>query len=226
MLDALRPTRGCLLLITALTAVTAAAHEGEEAASFAGQSVKVEYGLNAGSGWTVLNSRTVTVGSGAEISNWVLSTTQAGGTNAWSVDFGDDSVSFRYVGSADFMFFGSPPLIGFRILDYSDHLTSFESVAVTNTAYVPMRPGKLIEGFYPATDLTFDANSIYVNLWNSMYHHHAMPGMGDPYRDLIALEVGFANAVPEPGTYAMLAVGLGTLWAARRRRSTRRADRS
>jgi hypothetical protein len=226
MLDALRLTRGCLLLATGLTAATAAAREGPEAASFLGQSVKLEYGLNAGAGWTALNSQTVTVGPGAEISNWILSTTQTGGTNAWSIDFGADSVSFRYVGTADFMFFGSPPVIGFRILDYTDHLTSFESVAVINTTYVPMTQGNLIEGFYPPTDLTFEEDSIYVNLWNSMYHHHVMPGMGDPYRDLIALEVGFANAVPESGTYLMLAVGLGTLWVARRRHPAGRADAS
>ena len=49
-----------------------------------------------------------------------------------------------------------------------------------------------------------------------------MPGMGDPFRDTIALSVNFQAApVPEPETYAMLLAGLGLMGAVvRRRRAT------
>lgn len=187
---------------------------------FDGHEVTVEYGvdLGLGTGWQSLDSRAVAGGAGLEIGNWVVATTQAGTSVAWDVDFEGHDVLFRYVGTADFMNFGSPPLMGFRVVDASGMLWPITGALVTNTGYVADTPGNLIEGYDPAGDLTFDADHFYVNLNQSMYHHHAMPGMGDPYRDLIAVRVELASPAPEPQDWALLLAGLGLVgWRARRR---------
>ena len=77
-----------------------------------------------------------------------------------------------------------------------------------------------LKGFR-ASQITFDANNIYVNLNNAMWHQTPMASMGDPYRDHIALSVNFAPAVPEPETYAMFLAGIGLMCAVLRRRRTR-----
>ncbi len=118
----------------------------------------------------------------------------------------------RYVGTGDFMNAGFPPFIGFRISDRYNQLEPIESVSIANTTYQPNTQGNLIEDFVPGTDLTLDGeNSVYVNLWNSMYHHHAMGSMGDRYRDLIAVTLKFAHEpkpVLEPGTWVLALAGL------------------
>lgn len=207
-------------IISALVAATCALGFATGAqASLNGESLTVEYGvdLGLGAGWQALSSQVLTVGAGTELSNWVLSTS-GGKTVAWDIDVGADSVVFKYVGSGDFMNFGSPSKLGFRITDAANTLPNITGTSVTNTAYVAGVHGNLIEGFTPATALSFDANSIYVNLNESMYHHVAMPGMGDPFRDQINLNVNLA-AVPEPQSWMMLLGGLGLVGMAWRKKA-------
>lgn len=207
-------------IITALVAATCSLGFAAVAqASLKGETVTVEYGvdLGLGAGWQALSSQVLNVGVGTEVSNWVLSTS-GGKTVAWDIDASDTSVVFKYVGSGDFMNFGSPSKLGFRITDAANTLTDITAVSVGNTAYVAGVHGNLIEGFVPASALSFDANSIYVNLNESMYHHVAMPGMGDPFRDQINLNVSLA-AVPEPQSWMMLLGGLGLVGLAWRKKA-------
>ena len=98
-------------------------------------------------------------------------------------------------------------------------------VSIANTAYTPSTFGNLIAGFGPS-NLTFDANNIYVNLNTSMWHDLApVPGqMGDTFRDKISVTVDFhAAPIPEPETYAMLLAGLGLMGAVVRRRKLRQS---
>ena len=191
-------TASCLACL-ALSSPSAHAH-----GSLNGQTLTLEYGVDFGSGFTTLSSRTITVGSGLEVSGWSLSTSK---DIRWDIDFNGADIAFTYVGNDDFMNVGAFAMQG-------------EDVAVTNTAYVPNTRGNLIEGFSPGSALSFSANLISVNLNESMYHHHAMTGMGDPMRDAIRLHVGLAEAtpaVPEPSTWLMLGAGLAGLGLMRKR---------
>lgn len=201
----------CLACL-ALSSPSAHAH-----GSLNGQTLTLEYGIDFGSGFTTLSSRTITVGSGLEVSGWSLSTSK---DIRWDIDFNGADIAFTYVGNDDFMNVGAFAMQGFRIRDIAGSLPDIEDVAVTNTAYVPNTRGNLIEGFSPGSALSFSANLISVNLNESMYHHHAMTGMGDPMRDAIRLHVGLAEAtpaVPEPSTWLMLGAGLAGLGLMRKR---------
>ncbi len=209
--------------ITTLAAVTTlACTQGAIAATgtLDGHTLTIEYGadLGLGSGWQAVKSQTFVVGSGVEVQNWALDSKK---TVLWNIDASDASLVFTYVGSGDFMNYGSPDVLGFRVIDSTASLPSFAGVSVTNTAYVANAHGNLLEGFDPVTALTFDANNIVVNINSSMYHHVAMPGMGDPLRDAIALNLQFAAAVPEPSTYVLTACGLLALAGLSRRKPTR-----
>lgn len=179
-----------------------------------GHTLTLQYGLDLGTGWQSIKTVDFTVGSGVEVPSFVLAS-NAGGTTAWSLDAGGNSIKLSYIGTADFMNYGSPQMLGFRLIDRNGTLGSINGVTVTNTVYVPQAAGNLIEGFDPGSALSFDADNIYVNLNAAMYHHHAMPGMGDPLRDSIVLSVN-AAAVPEPQTWALMLGGLA-LAALRRR---------
>jgi hypothetical protein len=116
---------------------------------------------------------------------------------------------------------GNPAFIGFKISDVGNHFADITGASVTNTAYVPSTYGNLVEGFTPS-QVSFDADNIYINLSTSMWHSTPMASMGDPYRDKIILAVDFVAApVPEPGTYAMLLAGLGLMGAVVRKRGMR-----
>lgn len=182
-----------------------------------GRTLTVEYGLDAGTGWQAIKSQTFTVGSGREVSNWSIDSKN---TIQWHIDVSGNDVVFTYVGSGDFMNFGSPEKLGFRLVDAQDQVPDILGVKVTNTAYVPNAQGNLLEGFDPATALSFDTNQVYVNLNASMYHHHAMPGMGDPLRDTIALRLN-VSAVPEAATWVQMATGLLVFGAFARRQRGR-----
>lgn len=170
--------------------------------SLDGEALLIEYGIDFGSGFTALSSRTVTVGSGLEVSGWSLSSTK---DIRWDIDFSGGDIALTYVGNDDFMNVGTFAMQGFRV---SNVPLEIEDATVTNTTYVPNVQGNLIEGFDPATALSFTARSVSVNLNESMYHHHAMTGMGDPVRDAIKLHLHLAPAVPEPEAWSMAAVGL------------------
>jgi hypothetical protein len=142
----------------------------------------------------------------ANLAGWQLDTTGTGLTLTWNK-------------AEQFMNSGSPAFIGFKISDTGNHLADILGASVTNAAYVPLTYGNLVEGFTPS-QVSFDANNIYINLNTAMWHEAPMASMGDPYRDKIALSVDFAAApVPEPETYAMLLAGLGLMGAMVRRRS-------
>lgn len=146
----------------------------------------------------------------------------------WQVNFAGSNVTFVYTGGADWMNYGNPKFNGIRIRDASGALPSILGVTVTSPLIGTNSPvvgprGFLLEGFNPATDLRFDGDSIYVNLANGMWHGEVMGSMGCPRCDTIALSVAFqppAPPVPEPSTYALMAVGLGVAaWGTRRHRS-------
>lgn len=190
--------RNTLLALTLGACVSIATAHG----SLDGETLLIEYGIDFGSGFTALSSRTVTVGSGLEVSGWSLSSTK---DIRWDIDFSGGDIALTYVGNDDFMNVGTFAMQGFRV---SNVPLEIEDVAVTNTTYVSNVQGNLIEGFDPATALSFTASTVSVNLNESMYHHHAMTGMGDPVRDAIKLHLHLAPAVPEPESWAMAAVGM------------------
>jgi len=205
---------GTMLVGVALaaSALVANAHEGLD-----GHKFRVDYGLDLGlgTGFQALSGVDV-VGEGSAAALTVSA------TNSWSISADASTVFLTYTGSGDFMNFGSPPFIGFRIADQYSQLEPIVSATVVNTTYVQNQQGNLLEGFVPATDLTRpNSDTVLVNLWNSMYHHEVMASMGDPTRDLIAVQVNFAP-VPEPGTYAMMGVGLLGIGFAARRAQRRR----
>jgi hypothetical protein len=177
-----------------------------------GHTFRVDYGvdLGLGTGFQALVGLDV-VGEGA------AGTLTISSTNSWSILADASTVFLRYTGSGDFMNAGTPSFIGFRISDQHAQLEPIIGATVVNTTYVQNQQGNLLEGFAPATDLTRPtADAVMANLWHSMYHHHPMGSMGDPTRDLIAIQVNLAP-VPEPGTYAMMGAGLlGIGFAARR----------
>lgn len=212
-MNAIRFTFTTLVTAAALACAQGAMAQGP----LDGHTLTIEYGadLGLGSGWQAVKSQTFVVGSGVEVQSWALDSKK---TILWNVDAFGSSLVFTYVGSGDFMNYGSPDVLGFRVIDSTASLPSFTGVSVTNTAYVANTHGNLIEGFDPATALAFDANNIVVNINSSMFHHVAMPGMGDPLRDAIALNVQFAAAVPEPSTYVLTACGLLALAGVVRRK--------
>jgi len=197
-----------LALVLGTCASMASAH-----GSLDGEALLIEYGIDFGSGFTALSSRTVTVGSGLEVSGWSLSSTK---DIRWDIDFSGGDIAFTYTGNDDFMNVGTFAMQGFRI---SNMPLEVEDVLVTNTGYVPNVKGNLIEGFDPATALSFTPRTLSVNLNESMYHHHAMTGMGDPVRDAIKLHLHLAPAVPEPSSWALAGIGLLGLCTMRLRRS-------
>jgi hypothetical protein len=193
-------------------------------ASFEDHAVTIEYGLDLGlgAGFQALQSFVVTVGDTIEIPEIRLN---ASGTSSWSVDVFDTGFVFTYSGSVDFMNFGSPEFIGFRVSDAGNVLEPIKAVSIGNTAYVSGQRGNLIEGFEPSLHLAHDEDTFWLNLNESMYHHVAMPGMGDPFRDQIRVAVVFEHdvspPVPEPQTWAMLLAGLGLTACAMRRAAGR-----
>lgn len=209
-----------LLHVLAGAALTVASGFAQAHAGLDGHTFRIDYVIDMGTGagfQTLLGADLEGAGAAARI--------RLSATSAWSVSSDEDTIFLRYVGTGDFMNAGFPPFIGFRISDKYNTLEPFEAVSIANTTYVPNTAGNLIEDFVPATDLELgDQNTIYVNLWNSMYHHHAMGSMGDPYRDLIAVNVQFPHAsapIPEPGTSALALGGLVALGVASRRRRSR-----
>ncbi len=195
-----------LALVLGTFASVASAH-----GSLDGESLLIEYGVDFGSGFTALSSRTVTVGSGLEVSGWPLSSAK---DIRWNIDFSGANIAFTYVGNDDFMNVGTFAMQGFRI---SGMPFEVEGALVTNTEYVPNVKGNLIEGFDPTTDLSFTPRTVSVNLNESMYHHHAMTGMGDPVRDAIKLHLHLAPAVPEPSGWLLGGIGLLGVGVLRRR---------
>ncbi|SFH26096.1 PEP-CTERM protein-sorting domain-containing protein [Nitrosospira sp. Nsp14] len=175
---------------------------------FDGKNFAIDYGVSSGgpdSFYSLSHADATGSATGVEVAN----------LSGWKIDTMGDKVTLTWNKGDDFMNAGTPAFLGFKISDTANQLPDFLGASVTNTAYTPSTYGNLIEGFTPS-QVTFDANNIYVNLNTSMWHETPMASMGDPYRDTIALSV---TAVPEPETYAMLLAGLGLIGAMAKRRA-------
>lgn len=200
---------------SSLLALAPVAHAATN--TFDGSNFLVSYGVSNGSPatdfFTMSSANKTGSASGVEIAN--LPTNMPG----WQVDTLGNTLSLTWNKAAEFMNSGSPAFIGFKITDTGNQLTDILGASVTNMVYTPSTYGNLLEGFDQA-HITFDANNIYVNLNESMWHAAPMASMGDPYRDHIALSVNFQSApsIPEPETYAMLLAGLSLMGAIVRRR--------
>jgi hypothetical protein len=174
---------------------------------FDGKNFAVDYGVSSGgtgSFFSLSHADVTGSATGVDVAN----------LSGWKIDTAGDKLTLTWNKADEFMNSGSPAFIGFKISDTGNQLPDFVSASVTNTAYTPSTYGNLIEGF-TQSQVTVDANNIYVNLNTSMWHQMPMASMGDPYRDTIALSV---TAVPEPETYAMLLAGLGLIGAMVKRR--------
>jgi hypothetical protein len=182
--------------------------------TFDGSQFSVDYGVsNSGTSsfFSLAHADATGSASAVEIPN----------LSGWKIDSAGSTLSLTWNKAEQFMNSGSPSFIGFKISDMGNQLTDILGVSVINTTYVPNTYGNLVEGFNPS-QVTFDANNIYVNLNTAMWHETPMASMGDPFRDKIALSVNLANLapIPEPETYAMLLAGLGLMTGiVRRRRS-------
>ena len=193
------------LSLSLLFATAPSAHA--QANVFGGKSFTVDYGVSASGTGSFFSL------SGANVTGSATGV-EAADLSSWKIDTMGDKLTLTWNKADEFMNSGSPAFIGFRISDTGNQLPDFLSASVTNTAYTPGTYGNLLEGFTPS-QVTVDANNIYVNLNTSMWHKTPMASMGDPYRDTIALSV---TAVPEPETYAMLLGGLGLIGTMAKRR--------
>jgi hypothetical protein len=134
---------------------------------------------------------------------------------SWQIDTTGNTLSLTWNKQSEFM--NNPaiaPFNGFRISDTSNQLPDILGVSITNTSYTPSTYGNLIAGFGPS-NLTFDANNIYVNLNTSMWHDlEPVPGRWATnsatrfhWRSISG------SSRTEPETYAMLLAGLGLIGA-------------
>jgi hypothetical protein len=201
--------RFSLAAVSSLLALTPAAYAATN--TFDGNTFTVDYGVSSAgptSSFFSLSKEDATgSASGGEIPN----------LSDWKVDTAGNNLSLTWNKADEFMNSGSPAFIGFKITDTGGYLGDILGASVTNTTYTPSTYGNLVEGFSPS-QVTFDANNIYVNLNTAMWHETPMASMGDPFRDQIALSVNFAPAIPEPETYAMFLAGIGLMAAVLRRR--------
>lgn len=113
---------------------------------------------------------------------------------AFSVDASDTAIRFFRTGSLSF----SPsPFNGLRFIDADGSIDDIVGVTLGANS---------LSG---APVITFDANTIYVNF----------AGLTTPAPFTTIINIEFATPVPEPGTYAMLGLGLGLLGFMSRRRN-------
>ena len=202
--------------LSSIFALTPAAHAATN--TFDGNTFSMSYIHFGASGTdTPLDAASVTgsasAGELANFEGWKIDTVANTLSLTWNKDFDYHNDSIQ------------TPFRGFRISDTGNHLADILNVAVTNPAYKegdPLTPGYLIERFDPLSKVSFDANNIYVNLNNSMWHND-LPDPAHLYHnkfaDKIALSVNFQAApIPEPEAYAMLLAGLGLISAIARRR--------
>lgn len=204
--------RFSLAAASSLLALAPAAYAATN--TFDGNSFTVDYGVSStgptSSFFSLSKADATGSASAVEIPN----------LSGWKIDTVGNSLSLTWNKADEFMNSGSPAFIGFKISDTGNQLGDILGASVTNTTYTPSTYGNLVEGFLPS-QVTFDANNIYVNINTAMWHAAPMASMGDPYRDQIALSVNFAPAIPEPETYAMFLAGIGLMGAVLRRRRAR-----
>jgi PEP-CTERM motif len=202
-----------LVAVSTLLALGSAAHAATD--TFDGNMFSVDYGVSNGGSQPFFSTFHVDATGSA-------SAVEVGNASSWTVDTMGNTLSLTWNKAAEFMNSGSPAFIGLKISDTGGHLADILGASVTNTTYTPSTYGNLVEGFLPS-QVTFDANNIYVNVNTAMWHAAPMASMGDPYRDQIDLSVNFQAApIPEPETYAMLLAGLGLMGGIVRRRQGHR----
>jgi hypothetical protein len=198
-----------LATVGSLLALAPAVHAATD--TFDGNTFTVDYGVSAVGPTSSFFSLSKTDATGS------ASAVEIPNLSGWKIDTAGNSLSLTWNKADEFMNSGSPAFIGFKISDTGNQLGDILGASVTNTTYTPSTYGNLVEGFLPS-QVTFDANNIYVNINTAMWHETPMASMGDPFRDQIALSVAFAPAIPEPETYALFLAGLGLMGAMLRRR--------
>jgi hypothetical protein len=199
-----------LAAVASLLVLAPAVHAATN--TFDGNTFAIDYGVSNGgtsSFFSLAHADATGSASGVEVPN----------LSGWKIDTLGNSLSLTWNKGEQFMNSGSPAFIGFKITDTGNQLGDILGASVTNTTYTPSTYGNLFEGFSPS-QVTFDANNIYVNMNTAMWHETPMAGMGDPFRDQVALSVNFAPAIPEPETYVMFLAGVGLMGAVLRRRAS------
>ncbi|MDQ3186854.1 MAG: hypothetical protein M3Q16_10465, partial [Pseudomonadota bacterium] len=127
----------CSLTLTSLFALAPAAHAATN--TFDGNNFTVSYGVSNGnpasSPFFETASAPATGGaSGIEIAS----------LTGWQIDTMGNSLTLSWNRADDFMNFGSPAFIGFKISDTSNQLSDILGASVTNTTYTPSMYGNLV----------------------------------------------------------------------------------
>ncbi len=93
--------------------------------------------------------------------------------------------------------------------DFANHLITFSETALTITGLSVTSSQSTLTGFDPS-DISFDGHDVVFNIGSLNF----LPGQNS-----VEVHLDFADTVPEPATWAMLATGLFGIGAALRRRN-------
>ena len=163
--------RFSLAAASSLLALAPAAYAATN--TFDGNSFTVDYGVSStgptSSFFSLSKADATGSASAVEIPN----------LSGWKIDTVGNSLSLTWNKADEFMNSGSPAFIGFKISDTGNQLGDILGASVTNTTYTPSTYGNLVEGFSPS-QVTFDANNIYVNMNTAMWHACADGQHGRP----------------------------------------------